>query len=103
MKQLLTLLLLVFGSAAFAATKPQVAPVPTVESRQNAIVDTKKAAPKVVKTQEHTTKETRNKEKSAKGTTTKFCNNLEGSTLGLSEYFVNLVHDSNVKLVKLFM
>lgn len=103
MKQLLTLLLLVFGSAVFAATKPQVAPVPTVESHQNTIVDTKKTAQKVTKTQESTTKEPRQKDRSAKEHTSKFCNNLEGSTLGLSEYFVDFIHDSNIKLVKLLM
>lgn len=104
MKQLLTLLLLVFGSAAFASVKPQAAPVPTVESRQNTFIDTKKTPPKTTKVQENTTKEIRhNREKPAKANTAKFCNNLEGSTLGLSEYFVDFVHDSNVKLVKLLM
>lgn len=103
MKQLLTLLLLVFGSAAFAATKPQVTPVPTVESRHNTISDTKKTPQKTARTQESTAKEPRQKEKPAKGNTAKFCNNMDGSTLGISEYFVSLVHDSNVKLVKLLM
>lgn len=99
MKQLLTILLLVFGSAAFAASKSQVTPVPTVENRHNTITDIKKTPQKVARTQESTTKEPRQKEKAPK----KFCSNMDGSTLGISEYFVSLVHDSNVKLVKLLM
>lgn len=107
MKQLLTLLLFVFGTAAFANAKEQVSPTPPAESYQNINTSTKKAV-KSVKDDEAASKivapkEVQQKEKLQKGTTTKLCNNSETSHVGLSGYFVDFVHETNVKLVKLFI
>ncbi|MNK16389.1 hypothetical protein D3C87_345530 [compost metagenome] len=107
MKQLLTLLLFVFGTAAFANSNEQVSPSPSGESYQNINTSAKKAV-KSVKADEATAKATapkdiQQKERLQKGTTTKLCNNTEGSHIGLSGYFVDFVHETNVKLVKLFM
>lgn len=107
MKQLLTLLLFVFSTVAFANANKQVLPSPPAENYQNINTSTKKAV-KSVKDDETAskiiaTKEVQQKEKLQKGTTTKLCNNSETSHVGLSGYFVDFVHETNVKLVKLFM
>lgn len=105
MKQLLTLLLFVFGTAAFANNNKDVAP-PTSPVENN--VCTKKEGAKTAKAHEAVVKnavqkDVQQKEKVQKRNTTKPCNSVEGSSLGLSGYFVDFIHDSNVKLVKLFI
>ena len=107
MKKVLTLLLFVLGTAAFASTDPY-APEQTVESHETGSC-TKKAANKIVKAQEAlkptaTFKEAEPKEKPHKSAgTAKACTTPERSTFGISGYFVDFVHRSNVKLVNMLL
>jgi hypothetical protein len=110
MKQLLTLLLLVLGTVAFANNKEQSTPSPSAaESHQIIDTCTKKINPKAQKNNETETKNTTlkeeapQKEKTPKGVPAKACKSVEASGLGLSGYFVDFVHESNIKLVKLFL
>jgi len=100
MKQLLTLLLLVLGTTAFANTDKNTDPKPTTEGQE--VTACKKA--KTAKFQETVAKPAvaPQKERQRSGTT-KACTTAEKPGFGISGYFVDFVHTSNVKLVKLLI
>ncbi|MCO6146847.1 hypothetical protein [Flavobacterium sp. NRK1] len=107
MKQLLTLLLLVFGTAAFANTDEPVSP-PSAEGHETTVTSCHKTAAKTVKTQETATSSSVKdanieKEKPRRAGTTKTCTTVERTSLGISGLFVNFVHKTNVKLVNLLL
>lgn len=100
MKNVLTLLLLVLGTSAFANTGT-TEPKPAVENHETT---NKKAACKPVKAQETAAAKPAagHKEKHGPGTT-KTCTTVEKASFGISGYFVDFIHNSNVKLVKLLI
>lgn len=106
MKNLLTLLLLVLGTAAFANTDEQTAPVSSVYNRETTV---KKEGAKTAKLQEtentakQAQKENTTKERQHKTMTAKSCTTLDKSPFSISEYFVDFVHTSNVKLVNMLL
>lgn len=102
MKNLLTLLLLVLGTAAFANTDKNTEPKPAVENHEANTC--KKTACKPAKIQENAAKPAAvtQKEQRRSGTT-KACTTAEKSGFGISGYFADFVHTSNVKLVKLLL
>lgn len=107
MKNLLTLLLLVLGTSAFANTDEQTAPVPSVYNNHE--INAKKEAAKAVRLQEseptakQAQKENAAKERQHKTRTAKSCSTLDKSPFSISEYFVDFVHTSNVKLVNMIL
>ncbi len=101
MKKVLTLLLIVLGTSAFANNGKNTEPKPAVENQEATAA--KKAACKAVKAQEATAKPaTSQKEKHQPGTA-KTCTTVEKAPFGISGYFVDFIHNSNVKLVKLLI
>lgn len=108
MKKVLTLLLLVVGSVAFANTDDTAAPAPCAENHET-LGGSKKTLCKVLKTQEAAkaaaeVKETERKEKPHRPTATnKVCSTPERSSFGISGYFADFVHRSNVKLVNMLL
>lgn len=106
MKNLLTLLLLVLGTAAFANIDEQTAPAPSVYGHETTA---KKEGAKAVRFQEtestvkQAQKENPVKEKPHKSRTAKSCTTLDKSPFSISEYFVDFVHTSNVKLVNMLL
>lgn len=101
MKQVLTLLLFVLGTSAFAATGDEHTPPPSVETHETK--ECKKAnARQNVKSQE-AQREPVQREKPKREGTTKTCTTAEKAPLGLSGYVVDFVHSSNMKLVKLLL
>ncbi|MDV6169926.1 hypothetical protein R1T16_15925 [Flavobacterium sp. DG1-102-2] len=106
MKKVLTLLLLVVGSVAFANTDD--APAPASENHET-MGGSKKTICKALKTQETAKaaaefKETEKKEKAHRPTATnKVCSTPERSSFGISGYFADFVHRSNVKLVNMLL
>lgn len=99
MKNLLTLMLLVLGTAAFANTDKNTEPKPASETHETSVC--RKTAAKQTKAQETATKPAATKEKS--NGTTKACTTAEKNPFGLTGYFVDFVHRSNVKLVNLLI
>ena len=102
MKNVLTLLLLVLGTSAFANTGKNTEPKPVVENHETTAC--KKAACKPAKALETTVARpaSHSKEKHQPGTT-KTCTTVEKASFGISGYFVDFIHNSNVKLVKLLI
>lgn len=100
MKQLLTLLLLLLGTAAFANTDKNTEPKPGNETTE---VTTKKTTAKAAKAQDITKPATVTQKEQRSSGTTKTCTTAEKSGFGISGYFVDFVHNSNVKLVKLLL
>jgi len=106
MKNLLTLLLLVLGTSAFANFDEQTAPAPSAYSHATTA---KKEGAKAVKVQETETtakqnqKENTVKERQHKTSTAKSCTTLDKSPFSISEYFVGIVHTSNVKLINMLL
>jgi len=104
MKNLLTLLLLVLGTAAFANADEQTAP--SVYGHETTA---KKEGTKTLRFQEtestvkQAQKENPVKEKPHKSRTAKSCTTLDKSPFSISEYFVDFVHTSNVKLVNMLL
>lgn len=107
MKNLLTLLLLVLGTSAFANTDEQTAPAPSVYNKHE--TSTKKEGAKAARLQETETTakqpqtENSTKERQHKTRTAKNCSTLDKSPFSISEYFVDFVHTSNVKLVNMLL
>lgn len=102
MKNLLTLALLVLGTAAFANTEKNTEPKPAPEIHET--TGCKKAAAKQAKVQETSAKPATASQKEYRNNgTTKACTTAEKSTFGLTGYFVDFVHRSNVKLVNMLI
>ena len=104
MKQLLTLLLLVLGTSAFANTEKNTEPKPATETHEATVC--KKTAVKPAKVQENTVAKpaaaTPQKAYHNNGTS-KACTTAEKSAFGITGYFVDFVHRSNVKLVNMLI
>lgn len=106
MKNLLTLLLLVLGTSAFANIDEQTTPAPSAYSHENTA---KKEGAKAVRLQETETtakltqKENTAKERHHKSRTAKSCTTLDKSPFSISGYFVDFIHTSNVKLVNMLL
>lgn len=100
MKQVLTLLLFMLGTAAFANNCDKSTP-PTTETHETK-ESKKNNAKQTVKSQD-AQKETLQREKPGREGTTKTCTTAEKAPLGLSGYVVDFVHNSNMKLVKLLL
>lgn len=103
MKQLLTLLLFVLGTSAFANTDKNTEPKPATEAHETAAC--KKAAAKPAKVQETAvTKPAATTQKAYHNTgTSKACTTAEKSAFGITGYFADFVHRSNVKLVNMLI
>lgn len=102
MKQLLTLLLFVLGTSAFANTEKNTEPKSAAETHETVC---KKTAPKAVKVQETVAKPAvaAPKEHHPASGTTKACTTAEKTAFGISGYFADFVHRSNVKLVNMLL
>ena len=106
MKKLLTLLLLVLGTAAFANTDKQSEPSLSIEGHEITVTIYQKTTPKTAKAQEaqaSVKEEPTEKEKPRRAGTTKTCTTVERTSLGISGLFVDFVHKTNVKLVNLLL
>ncbi len=103
MKQLLTLLLFVLGTSAFAYTEKNTEPKPATENHETSAC--KKTAAKPAKVQETAvTKPAAAPQRvSNSNGASKACTTAEKSAFGLTGYFVDFVHRSNVKLVNMLI
>ncbi|MHA3789871.1 hypothetical protein ACX0HA_16810 [Flavobacterium hauense] len=104
MKNLLTLLLLVLGTSAFANTEKNTEPKSSAEGHETTI--TKKTAAKTAKVQEAAIKPaatTASQKEYHTNGTSKACTTAEKSAFGITGYFVDFVHRSNVKLVNMLI
>lgn len=102
MKNLLTLLLLVLGTSAFAYTEKNTEPKPAAETHDATAC--KKTASKSAKVQETVAKPATAPQKEYRTNgTSKACTTAEKSAFGITGYFVDFVHRSNVKLVNMLI